>query len=113
MSASPPSTTLSVPASTSLLDTVFMAGLAGVFLVNALIALIEPQGFVDLVAAGPFGGLAHGAGEALIGPGVAVNDLSIGVALVATHRERRLRAAVLAWAGLWLMLGTVMKLAAI
>lgn len=114
MSASPAASATILPrVSTPLLDTVFLVGLAGVFIVNAVIALLEPQGFVELVASGPMGGLATGPAEPLIGPGIAVNDFSIGLALLATQRYRGLRAGVLAWAGLWLMVVTVMKLAAI
>ncbi len=92
----------------ALLELVFLIGLGGVFLVNSMVAVVEPAGFVELVAASPMGVIV---GEgAWIAPVIAVNDFLIGTAVIATYRLRALRAPVLAWAGMWLLLVTVLKL---
>ena len=89
------------------LELVFLLGLGSVFLVNAAVAIVEPAGFQELVAASPVGGLIGGA--AWIAPLIAVNDFLIGTSIIAAYRIRMLRAPVLAWAGLWLLMVTVMK----
>lgn len=90
------------------LELVFLLGLAGVFLSNAAVAVVEPAGFREMVLASPMGGLI-GDG-AWIAPLIAVNDLLIGTAIIAAHRVASLRAPVLAWAGVWLLMVTVMKI---
>jgi hypothetical protein len=89
------------------LELVFLLGLGGVFLANAAVAIVEPAAFEELVAASPAAGLM-GDG-AWVGPVVAVNDSVIGAAVIATHRIPRLRAPALAWAGIWLLIVTLMK----
>ena len=89
------------------LELVFLLGLGSVFLANAAVAMVEPASFQELVAASPIGGLIGGA--AWIAPLIAVNDLLIGAAVIASYRIQALRAPVLAWAGLWLLMVTVMK----
>jgi hypothetical protein len=91
----------------AMLRLVFLLGLGGVFLANATVAVVEPAGFEQLVAACPLGGLM-GDG-AWVAPVIAVNDFLIGTAVIAAHRLQRLRAPVLAWAGLWLLIVTLMK----
>ena len=91
-------------------DVALHCGLAGVFIVNALIAWLQPGDFVDLVQ--------HSALAALfpVHPGrwvawaICVNDLVLGCLLVATIRSRRTRAVVLGWSGVWLLAVTVVKL---
>jgi hypothetical protein len=90
------------------LELVFLLGLGSVFLVNAAVALVEPAGFIELVAASPMGAVM-GDG-AWIAPLIAVNDLLIGSAVIAAHRFPILRAPVLAWAGVWLLIVTVLKI---
>ena len=93
------------------LDLVFLLGLGSVFLANAAVALVEPAGFVELVTASPMGALA---GEgAWIAPLIAINDFVIGITIIAAHRIQTLRAPVLAWAGVWLLIVTVMKITTI
>ncbi len=92
----------------AMLQLVFLLGFGGLFLANAAVAVVEPAGFKELVAGSPIGGLV-GDG-AWIAPVIAVNDFFIGAAVIAAHRIQRLRAPVLAWAGVWLMLVTLMKL---
>jgi hypothetical protein len=94
-----------------LLEIVFLLGLGGVFLANALVAIVEPEGFRELVAASPVGGLIGDA--AWVAPVIAANDLLTGTAVIAAHRVPRARSGVLAWAGVWLLVVTVMKLTTI
>jgi hypothetical protein len=96
---------------TALLQLVFLLGLGGVFLANAAVAVFEPAAFMQLVADCPIGGLM-GDGTWL-GPVIAANDLLVGTAVIAAHRVQRLRAPVLAWAGAWLLIVTLMKLTTI
>lgn len=91
----------------TLLDFVFLLGLGGVFLANAAVAVIQPQTFTTLVADSPLGRLI-GDGT-WVAPLITANDLLIGLAVIAVHRFKRLRLAVLAWAGVWLMIVTVLK----
>jgi hypothetical protein len=94
--------------SPALLQLVFLLGLGGVFVANAAVAIVEPAGFTELVAASPVGALM-GDG-AWIAPVIAVNDAVIGTTVIAAHRVQALRAPVLAWAGVWLLIVTLMKL---
>ena len=91
------------------LDAVLLGGLAGVFLVNALVAVLQPEDFTHLVARSAFGrtfpALAGGWMAALIG----INDLLLGLSLGVAVRATRVRALVLAWAGVWLLAVTVIK----
>ena len=90
-----------------LLDLVFLVGLGGVFLANATVAVVEPRQFTTLVADSALGTLI---GDATwIAPIITVNDVLIGLAVIATHRFQRLRLPVLAWAGVWLMIVTLVK----
>lgn len=83
-------------------------GLALLFLVNALVAWIEPAQFTDLV-------VASGA-DRLVPPelavwGIRANDLALGVLLlVGVSRWPRL---IPAWAGLYLLSVAAIKLAAL
>ena len=91
------------------LDAVLLGGLAGVFLVNALVAVLQPEDFTHLVARSAFGrtfpALTGGWMAALIG----INDLLLGLSLGVAVRATRVRALVLAWAGVWLLAVTVIK----
>jgi len=91
----------------SLCESVFVLGLAAVFLANAAVAVVDPTAFTELVSASPIGHIVSGG---WVAPAIALNDLCIGVALLTVHRLRWLRPPVLAWAGLWLMLVTLIKL---
>jgi hypothetical protein len=91
------------------LECALLAGLAGVFLVNALVAVLQPSDFTGLVDRSLLGRWF----PALTGDWMAwligVNDLLLGLCLVATTWVRRLRPSVLAWAGMWLLGVTVIK----
>ncbi len=90
------------------LELVFLLGLGSVFLVNAAVAVVEPAGFRELVTSSPMGGLVGDGGW--IAPVIAANDFFIGTAVIAAHRVQAVRAPVLAWAGVWLLIVTVMKI---
>ena len=86
-----------------------LAGLAGVFIVNALVAYLQPNDFVDLVRSSLL------ADRMPVRPGrwlawaIFGNDLALGLLLVASIRIRKWKAAMLAWSGLWLLAVTVIK----
>ena len=91
------------------LECALLAGLAGVFLVNALVAVLQPSDFTGLVERSLLGRwlpVVTGDWMAWL---IGVNDLLLGLCLVAAAWVRRLRPSVLAWAGLWLLVVTVIK----
>jgi hypothetical protein len=91
-------------------EVALLAGLAGVFIVNAVVAWLQPDDFVELVRSSVL------SKHVPIEPGrwlawaICVDDLALGVLLVASLHVRRWRQAVLAWSGLWLLAVTVVKL---
>ncbi len=93
-----------------ILEAALLAGLAGVFLVNALVAILQPSDFTGLVDRSLLGRWfpAAFAGSWVVWA-IAINDLSLGLGLVAAARSRRARPYVLAWAGIWLFVVTVIK----
>ena len=105
-----PKIRLSSGTGASMCETVLLLGLAAVFLANAAAAVLDPATFTQLVAASPIGDVAGGD---WVTPAIAANDLCVGLALLAARRRHRLRPPVLAWAGLWLMLVTFVKLTAL
>jgi hypothetical protein len=108
-----PKIRLSSGSGASMCETVLVLGLAAVFLANAAAAVLDPTTFTQLVAASPIGDVAGGRLEHWVTPAIATNDLCVGLALLAARRRQRLRPPVLAWAGLWLMLVTFVKLTAL
>ena len=96
------------------LELIFFLGLAGVFLANALVGWVEPSGFTKLAEESRIGAWL-GLGEASwLVPLISVNDLLVGIGLlVAIWSRGALRRLVLAWAGLWLLAVTVLKLTAL
>lgn len=96
------------------LELVFLLGLAGVFLVNAAVAAIQPSDFVSLVEDSGVGRWLGVTDTGWIAPVIFVNDLVVGLAVVfAVWARPSARAAILAWAGLWLFVVTVVKLTAL
>ena len=94
----------------SLFQRVFVLGLAAVFLANALVAVVDPAAFTELVAGSPVGWVAGPGIDHWLAPTIALNDLGVGVALLVVHRRPWLQPPLLAWAGLWLMIVTLVKL---
>jgi hypothetical protein len=96
------------------LEMIFLVGLGGVFLANAAVAWVEPAGFTKLVHDSGIGRwlrLDHADG--LI-PLIGINDLVVGAAVLGAIWSRPTpRRVVLAWAGLWLLAVTLLKLTAL
>ena len=90
-------------------DVALHGGLAGVFIVNALVAWLQPGDFVALVQHSALSGIFPIHPGRWVAWAICVNDLVLGVLLVATIRSRRARPAVLAWSGVWLLAVTVIK----
>ena len=93
----------------SWLDRALLGGLAGVFLVNAIVAVLQPSDFTGLVGRSLLGRwLPVFAGDWMAWA-IGINDGLLGLCLVAAIWARRARPFVLAWAGLWLLAVTVIK----
>ena len=86
------------------LDWSFRFGFASVFLINALIAWLEPGGFIKLMQGGLMGQVIHD-----FAPFVWLIGLNDGL-LAVLILWGRARAWVLAWSGLWLLAVTLIKL---
>ena len=95
------------------LEAVMIAGLAGVFLVNAIVAVVEPADFTGLLERSLIGRAIPAMSGEWVAWAIAVHDLTIGVLLLVTMSMARLRPLVLAWAGAWLLAVTVVKLTAL
>ena len=91
-------------------DVALHVGLAGVFIVNALIAWLQPIDFVDLVRHSAVAGLFPVEPGRWLAWAICANDIVLGILLVATIRAGRNRAVVLAWSGGWLLSVTVIKM---
>jgi hypothetical protein len=90
-------------------EVALLGGLAGVFVVNALVAWLQPSDFVDLVERSTVSDLAPFAAGRWLAWVIGLNDLVLGVLLGAAIRHRRIRPPVLAWSGVWLLAVTVVK----
>lgn len=90
-----------------LLMGLFRIGFAGVFLVNSVVAVVEPDSFVKLMHSSIMGHFVHNFAPftALI----ALNDAALGLLLL----SGRWQSYVLAWSGLWLLAVTVIKATAL
>jgi hypothetical protein len=96
------------------LEFVLLLGLAGLFLSNAVVALVEPSDFTSLVDNSAFRWTIDLGGALWIAPVIFAHDVVIGLALIASvWAGRGVRLAVLAWAGLWLLLVAVVKVTAL
>ncbi len=86
---------------------IFRIGLAGVFLVNSVVALVDPISFVKLMQGSLIGHFIHSFAPftALI----AINDGLLGLLIL----SGRWQSYVLAWSGIWLLAVTVVKLTAL
>lgn len=86
-----------------------LGGLAGVFLVNALVARLQPSDFTGLVERSLLGRwFPLLTGQWMVWA-IGVNDALLGLCLVAATWSRRVRPLVLAWAAVWLFAVTVIK----
>ena len=86
------------------LDWLWRAGFASIFLVNSLVAWLEPEDFINLLEANFIG--KHLSYIDWMVKLAAVNDLALGLAIV-VGKWRRL---VYVWAALWLLLVAGLKL---
>jgi hypothetical protein len=86
-----------------------LAGLAGVFLVNALVAVLQPTDFTGLVDRSLPGRWFPAVTGPWIAWAIGVNDLVLGLCLVTAIWSRRIRPLVLVWAAAWLLAVTVVK----
>jgi hypothetical protein len=92
------------------LELVLVAGLAGLFIVNAVVAAVEPSDVTGLVERSLVGRVIPAMNGRWVAWVVAVNDLTIGAALLAAMWMPRPRPFVLAWAGAWLFAVALIKL---
>ena len=90
-------------------EVALLGGLAGVFIVNALVAWLQPSDFVDLVRRSMLSNLAPFDTGRWLAWVIGLNDLVLGALLVGAIRDRRIRPHVLAWSGVWLLAVTVVK----
>jgi hypothetical protein len=103
-----------LPARLRRLEVLFLAGLAGVFLVNAVVAAIQPSDFTSLVGKSKVADWLGVSPGGWLAPTIFVNDLLLGLGLLAAIRARHaVRAVILAWAGVWFFLVTLVKLTAL
>lgn len=91
------------------LDAVLLGGLAGVFLVNALVAVLQPEDFTNLVGHSVMGRMFPVMTGTWMAALIGVNDLLLGLCLGLAVRVHTIRAVALAWAGSWLLAVTVIK----
>ena len=93
------------------LEMIFLLGLAGVFLANAVVAWVDPSSFVTLAHQSRVGRWLHLGDASWLVPVICVNDLVVGIAVLAAIWSRRApKRLILAWAGLWLLAVTLLKL---
>jgi hypothetical protein len=96
------------------LEVTFLCGLAGVFLINAVVALVQPSDFAGLVDKTVVARWLGLSAPGWVGLSIFVNDLLTGLAvLAAIWTPRSIRLAVTAWAGVWLLLVTLVKITAL
>jgi hypothetical protein len=85
-----------------------------VFLVNAVVALVQPSDFAGLVDKTVVARLLGYSSPGWVGVAVFVNDLSTGLGVLASiWAPRSIRLAVMAWAGVWLLVVTLVKITAL
>jgi hypothetical protein len=99
-----------LPLSAQQLEFVLVTGLAGVFVVNAVVAIVEPSEIRDLVERSLVGRAIPATDGRWVPWLVAVNDFTIGALLLATRWTPRARPVLLAWAGAWLLAVALIKL---
>lgn len=95
------------------LEVTFLSGQAGVFFVNALTALVQPNDFTELVEESAVGRWLDSDGGSWLGPIIAANDLLMCIALLSGIWYPRIRLVVLAWAGIWLLAVTTIRMTAL
>jgi hypothetical protein len=95
------------------LEHVLLGGLAAVFLVNALVAALQPSDFLGLIDRSLLGrSLPVLTGDWMTWA-IGINDFLLGAGLVVAIWLRRVRPLILAWSGLWLLVVTSVKLSSL
>ncbi len=102
-----------VPFDRRWLDGALLAGLAGVFLVNALVAVLQPADFTGLVDRSLFGRWLPLFSGGWTAWAIGINDGVLGLCLLAAIWSHRMRASILAWAGVWLLVVTLIKVSSL
>jgi hypothetical protein len=92
---------------TGMLEVAALLGFGALFLVNALAAVVQPEDFERLVADSAFAPLADAEWLPVL---IGINDLVVGLALIAAIWLSRFRLIVLAWAGVWLLAVSAIRL---
>ena len=104
----------SAPKRMRALEIVFLAGLAGVFLINAVVAVVQPSDFTSVVDESTLAQWLRLDGADWVGPLIFVNDLLMGLGLLCAIWARpTTRVVILAWAGVWFFLVTAVKVTAL
>lgn len=95
------------PPHQGMLGWLFRLGFAGVFLVNSLVAVVDPGGFIKLMQ-GSFMGFFIQDFAPLVWL-IAANDLVLGMLIL----SGRWQDYVLAWSGLWLLAIALVKISSL
>ena len=95
------------------LELLLIVGLAGVFMVNAIVASLEPSDFTGLLERSLVGRVIPTMSDQWVAWVIAVHDLTVGVSLLATMWIPHARPFALAWAGAWLLAVALVKLTAL
>lgn len=85
----------------------FRIGFAGVFLINSVVAVVDPQSFAKLMGSSFMGHFIRN--FAPFTTLIALNDAAIGLLILSGRWQNY----VLAWSGLWLLAVTIVKLTAL
>ena len=113
MTSSPARSGRSLPHHSQLLEAALIVGLAGVFLVNSIVAVSQPSEFMELVERSLVGRAIPTMSGRWVAWVITVHDLAIGILLLASMWIPRARPFVLAWAGAWLLAVALVKLTAL
>jgi hypothetical protein len=95
------------------LEPLALLGLAGVYLVNSIVAILQPDDFRRLIGSSELTKLLRMDGFHSVTVLIAVNDGLIAVALLAALWAPRWRLPVFAWSGLWLLAVAMIKVFAL
>ncbi|MCX7784293.1 MAG: hypothetical protein N2318_11710 [Meiothermus sp.] len=91
----------------AMLGWLFRVGFAGVFLVNSLVAVVDPGGFIKLMQGSLMRIFIHDF-TPLVWL-IAANDLVLGLLILSGRWQNY----VLAWSGLWLLAVTLIKISSL
>jgi hypothetical protein len=93
----------------AVLMVIALVGMASVYLINGFIAIAQPGDFTTLVDASLITQWLGMDELDWITALIAVNDLALGVLLLAAIPLKRWRYVILAWSGMWLFAITMVK----